>query len=45
MKMMRDLMHQKSELQIASLIDAVFLLLVYFMATSSQLWMPAPLRA
>jgi len=35
MKILTELMHKKSELQIAPLIDVVFLLLVYFMVTSS----------
>lgn len=35
MKRLTELMHKKSELQIAPLIDVVFLLLVYFMVTAS----------
>lgn len=35
MKTLSDLIRRKSELQIAPLIDVVFLLLIYFMVTSS----------
>jgi len=35
MKLLDDLMNQKAELQIAPLIDVVFLLLIYFMVTAS----------
>lgn len=35
MKMLSDLMKKKPELQIAPLIDVVFLLLIYFMVTAS----------
>jgi biopolymer transport protein ExbD len=35
MKILSDLMKKKTELQIAPLIDVVFLLLIYFMVTSS----------
>lgn len=35
MKRLTELMQKKSELQVAPLIDVVFLLLVYFMVTSS----------
>lgn len=34
MKLLDDMMNQKAELQIAPLIDVVFLLLIYFMVTS-----------
>jgi biopolymer transport protein ExbD len=35
MKLLDDLMNKKAELQIAPLIDVVFLLLIYFMVTAS----------
>lgn len=35
MKLLDELMNKKAELQIAPLIDVVFLLLIYFMVTSS----------
>ncbi|VGO19164.1 ExbD/TolR family protein [Pontiella sulfatireligans] len=35
MKLLDDLMNTKAELQIAPLIDVVFLLLIYFMVTAS----------
>ena len=35
MKLLDDMMNQKAELQIAPLIDVVFLLLIYFMVTAS----------
>lgn len=35
MNVLTELLHKKPELQIASLIDVVFLLLVYFMVTAS----------
>lgn len=35
MKLLDDMMNKKAELQIAPLIDVVFLLLIYFMVTSS----------
>ena len=35
MKLLDELMNQKAELQIAPLIDVVFLLLIYFMVTAS----------
>ena len=35
MKLLDDMMNKKAELQIAPLIDVVFLLLIYFMVTAS----------
>ncbi len=35
MKLLDDMMNQKAQLQIAPLIDVVFLLLIYFMVTAS----------
>ena len=35
MKLLDDIMNKKAELQIAPLIDVVFLLLIYFMVTAS----------
>ena len=35
MKLLEDLMNKKAELEIAPLIDVVFLLLIYFMVTAS----------
>lgn len=35
MKLLDDIMNQKPKLEIASLIDVVFLLLIYFMVTSA----------
>lgn len=35
MKMLSDIIRKKSEMQIAPLIDVVFLLLIYFMVTAS----------
>jgi biopolymer transport protein ExbD len=35
MKLLNELMNKKAELQIAPLIDVVFLLLIYFMVTAS----------
>ena len=35
MKLLNDLMNKKAELQMAPLIDVVFLLLIYFMVTAS----------
>ena len=37
MKLLDELMNKKAELQIAPLIDVVFLLLIYFMVTSSMI--------
>ena len=37
MKLLDDLMNKKAELQIAPLIDVVFLLLIYFMVTASMI--------
>ena len=37
MKLLDDLMNKKAELQIAPLIDLVFLLLIYFMVTASMI--------
>ena len=35
MKLIEDMMNKKAELEIAPLIDVVFLLLIYFMVTAS----------
>lgn len=37
MKLLNELMNKKAELQIAPLIDVVFLLLIYFMVTASMI--------
>ena len=43
MKVLRDAMKKKAELQIAPLIDVVFLLLIYFMVTSTLIKQEADL--
>lgn len=43
MKVLDDLMNKKAELNIAPLIDVVFLLLIYFMVTSSMVQKEADL--
>ena len=43
MKLLDDLMNKKAELQIAPLIDVVFLLLIYFMVTASLVQQEADL--